>query len=68
LDQELPIAYCESARRGGAAVELPLQEITSYEEWMHQEYKAAYGSDPFQDLEALAGRTFPQIGVRWAAA
>jgi predicted dehydrogenase len=66
LDQELPIAYRESARRGGVPVELPLQGITAYEEWMHQEYKAAYGCDPLQDLEALAGRTFPQIGVRWA--
>ena len=33
---------------------------------MHEEYKAAYGSDPLQDLKSLAGQTFPQIGVRWA--
>jgi predicted dehydrogenase len=66
LDQELPIAYRESARCGGTPVELPLTQMTGYEERLHQEYKQMYGSDPLADLGTLAARAFPQIGIRWA--
>lgn len=66
-DQELPIAYRESARQGGLPVELPLKAVTAYEERMHQEYRQKYGSDPLQDLEKLANNVFPQMGIRWAA-
>lgn len=64
-DQEVPIAYRESARLGGVPVELPLQSTTSYELWMHHEYRQKYGCDPLEDWEKLANNLFPQMGVRW---
>jgi hypothetical protein len=66
MDQELPIAFRESARLGGQPIDFPLPAITPYEERLHDDYLKTYGSDPYRDIEKLAARKFPRWGVRWA--
>ena len=66
-DQEILIAIRESARTGGQPIDLPLTEITGYEENLHQEYRERYGVDPFDPIEKLKDILFPQRGVVWAA-
>ncbi len=66
-DQEILIAIRESARNGGKPIDLPLTEITGYEEDLHREYRARYGVDPFDPIEKQRSILFPQRGVVWAA-
>ena len=66
-DQEILIAIRESARNGGKPIDLPLTEITGYEENMHQEYSEKYGIHPFDTIERQKSILFPQRGVVWAA-
>jgi predicted dehydrogenase len=66
-DQEILIAIRESARNGGRPIDLPLTEITGYEENMHQEYSEKYGVHPFDTIERQKSILFPQRGVVWAA-
>ena len=66
-DQEILIAIRESARTGGQPVDLPLTEITGYEESLHREYRTKYGVDPFAPIEKQKSILFPQRGVVWAA-
>ena len=66
-DQEILITIRESARNGGKPIDLPLTEITGYEENMHQEYSEKYGVHPFDTIERQKSILFPQRGVVWAA-
>ncbi|MCE2393289.1 Gfo/Idh/MocA family oxidoreductase [Candidatus Poribacteria bacterium] len=66
-DQEILIAIRESARTGGQPIDLPLTEITGYEESLHREYRTKYGVDPFAPIEKQKNILFPQRGVVWAA-
>ncbi len=66
-DQEILIAIRESARNGGKPIDLPLIEITRYEESMHREYHEKYGVHPFDTIEQQKSILFPQRGVVWAA-
>ena len=66
-DQEILIAIRESARNGGRPIDLPLTEITGYEENMHREYHEKYGVHPFDTIEQQKSLLFPQGGVVWAA-
>ena len=66
-DQEILIAIRESARNGGRPIDLPLTEITGYEENMHQEYGGKYGVHPFDTIEEQKSILFPQRGIVWAA-
>ena len=66
-DQEILIAIRESARTGGQPIDLPLTEITGYEESLHREYRTKYGVDPFAPIEKRKNILFPQRGVVWAA-
>ena len=66
-DQEILIAIRESARNGGKPIDLPLTEITRYEESMHREYHEKYGVHPFDTIEQQKSILFPQRGVVWAA-
>jgi len=66
-DQEILIAIRESARTGGQPIDLPLTEITGYEENLHREYRERYGVDPFDPIEKQKSILFPQRGVVWAA-
>ena len=66
-DQEILIAIRESSRNGGKPIDLPLTEITGYEENMHQEYSEKYGVHPFDTIERQKSILFPQRGVVWAA-
>ena len=66
-DQEILIAIRESARNGGRPIDLPLTEITGYEENMHREYHEKYGVHPFDTIEQQKSILFPQGGVVWAA-
>ena len=66
-DQEILIAIRESARNGGKPIDLPLTEITGYEENMHQEYSEKYGVHPFDTIEKQKSILFPQRGIVWAA-
>ena len=66
-DQEILIAIRESARYGGKPIDLPLTEITGYEENMHREYHEKYGVHPFDTIEQQKSILFPQRGVVWAA-
>jgi predicted dehydrogenase len=63
-DQELWIALRESALRGNVWVELPLQEVTSFEQRLQDEYRVLYGC-AWDDLESLRRVAFPRGGVRW---
>jgi predicted dehydrogenase len=65
-DQEILIAIRESARTGGQPIDLPLTEITEYEESLHREYRTKYGVDPFASIEKRKNILFPQRGVVWA--
>ena len=66
-DQEILIAIRESARKRGQPIDLPLTEITGYEESLHREYLERYGVDPFDPIEKQKNILFPQRGVVWAA-
>ena len=66
-DQEILIAIRESARTGGQPIDLPLTEITGYEESLHREYRTKYGVDPFAPIEKRKTILFPQRGVVRAA-
>ena len=66
-DQEILIAIRESARNDGAPIDLPLTEVTGYEENLHQEYHERYSVDPFDPIEKQKSILFPQRGVVWAA-
>ena len=66
-DQEILIAIRESARTGGQPIDLPLTEITGYEESLHREYHTKYGVAPFAPIEKQKNILFPQRGVVWAA-
>ena len=47
-DQEILVAIRESARKGSVPIDLPLTEVTEYEQQLHQEYKTRYGHDPLE--------------------
>ncbi len=66
-DQEILIAIRESARNGGEPIDLPLTDMTGYEEQMHREYHEKYGVHPFDSIEQQKSILFPQRGVVWAA-
>ena len=53
--------------RVGSPIDLPLTEITGYEENLHREYRERYGVDPFDPIEKQKSILFPQRGVVWAA-
>jgi predicted dehydrogenase len=63
-DQEIWIALRESALRGNTWVELPLTEVTRFEQMMQEEYLRLYGRC-YDDLEGLTRVRFPRGGVRW---
>lgn len=60
LDQEVPIALRESARRDGAWVTLPLAGITAGERELHDEYARRYGHDPLGDIESVIRTQHPR--------
>jgi hypothetical protein len=62
-DVEWLIAVGESARQGSVGIDLPLQGQTALERQMHEEFRQAYGGDPFADAERLLARMFPQRGL-----
>ena len=66
-DQEMWIGLRESALRGSQWVELPLREVTQFEQLMHEEYKRLYGR-PWDDIEGLRTVAFRRGGVRWTLA
>ena len=62
-DLELLLALRESARRGSVPVDLPLREVTSHEQALHEEYRLTYGRDPLDGLEEAAAALFPRGGI-----
>ena len=67
-DQELWIALRESAWQGSRWIDLPLQEITSVEEAMHEEFRRRYGCDPIADVDAMLKVTYDRTPVMWTVA
>lgn len=59
-DMELQIAVGESGRLGRRPLDLPLTEITPYEEGIHAHFKEKYGADPY-DVEKLVDFFFPKV-------
>jgi predicted dehydrogenase len=66
-DQEILIALRESARRGGEPVNLPLTQVTAYEEHHHRGYREKYGVGLFDAIEKQRSVLFPRRGVAWEA-
>ncbi len=66
-DQEILIALRESARRGGEPVDLPLTQVTAYEEHHHRGYREKYGVGLFDAIEKQRSVLFPRRGVAWEA-
>lgn len=67
-DMELWIAIRESAWRGNAWMELPLTEVTSVEQAMHDEFQRRYGCDPLGDVEKQLRVVYDRTPVMWTVA
>ncbi|GIX06036.1 MAG: hypothetical protein KatS3mg115_0439 [Candidatus Poribacteria bacterium] len=59
LDQEMNLAMGESARRGRATLQFPLEEETAAEIAIHQGYPQQYGCEA-EDIEGLLDVFFPR--------
>lgn len=58
-DQEVLIALRESARLGGAWVDLPLTDLTELERQLHEDYARRYGHDPVGDIDRVLDTLHP---------
>jgi len=58
-DMEIQMAMGESGRMERQPIELPLKEVTGYEEEIHRKFKDKYGIEPF-DVEHLVDFFFPK--------
>ena len=67
-DQELCIAIKESAWRGSEWIDLPLREVTSVEQRLHEEFEKRYGCDPIDDIEAQLRVKYTRLSVMWTVA
>ncbi len=67
-DQELWIALRESALHGGEWIELPLREVTSLEERLHDAFRRRYGCDPVTDIDAQLHAEYDRNAVMWKVA
>ena len=67
-DMELWIAIRESAWRGNVWVDLPLTEVTSVEEAIHEEFRRRYGCDPLGDLDKQLTVAYDRTPVMWTVA
>src|SRR5437879_6359348 len=67
-DVELWLALRESARRGNAWVNLPLDGPTELEQRLQAEYRRRYGSDPLEGAETLTEAPFDRLSVMWTVA
>jgi len=67
-DQELWIAIRESAWQGNRWIDLPLREVTSLEEAMHEEFRRRYGCDPITDIDAMLKARYDRTPVMWTVA
>jgi len=67
-DMELCIALKESAWRGSEWVDLPLREVTSVEERLHEEFERRYGCDPLDDIDAQLKIPFTRASAMWTVA
>ncbi len=59
-DQEVLLALRESARRGGAWLDLPLTALTAGEQALHDDYTRRYGHDPLGDVEVVLAVQHPR--------
>ncbi len=67
-DMELWIAIRESAWRGSEWIDLPLTEVTSVEDAMHEEFERRYGCDPLGDIDRQLRVTYDRTPVMWTVA
>ncbi len=63
-DQEIWIALRDSAIHDSRWVQLPLREVTQFEQLLHDEYQRLYGC-AWDDIECLRTVAFRRGGVRW---
>lgn len=67
-DLELCIAVQESALRGNAWIDLPIQELTELERRIIAEYERRYGQHPIEGVPELLDTTFGRLSVIWTIA
>lgn len=65
IDWELCLAIRESAHRGNAWVNLPLDEPTDLEQKIESEYLRRYRYDPIRQTDQLLDTTFTRSSVLW---
>lgn len=64
-DMELWIGIRESAWRGNVWVDLPITEITSVEQAMHEEFERRYGCDPMGEIDKQLKVVYDRTPVMW---
>ena len=67
-DQELIIAVKESAWRGSEWIDLPLTEVTSVEERLHEVFREMYGCDPLGDVDKQLRARYGRLSAQWTVA
>jgi predicted dehydrogenase len=65
MDLEAWIAVRESARQNHQWIDLPIEQETSIERAIREEFINRYGHDPVTDWPKLLTTTFPRGGVLW---